>query len=65
MNENSCTCPGCLVPVADLVGTLTADEAAEQWPASEGVELRRSWNGRLALAPDDAADVFEPGHCCR
>lgn len=58
MTENSCTYLGCLVPLLDVLGPITSAEA-EKWAASEGVELRRGWDGRLALVADDAAVVYE------
>lgn len=52
--QNQCQCT---VPLAEVLGPGLTTDAAAAWAASEGVELRRSWDGRLALAVDDARAV--------
>lgn len=46
------------MPLAELTGPLSS-EAAAKWAASEGVELRTMWNGRTAIAADDARAIYD------
>lgn len=58
MSETTCTCGACVVPLVEIAGPMTTDQA-RQWAASEGIELRSMWDGRLAVAEPDARAVHQ------